>query len=399
MKKQIFYFLAVLLAALGQSCKEESRIDYIDDSLPAPGQVSNVEIVETPGGAIVTYELPNDPNLAYVKAIYDIRPGVTREAKASLYTDTLRLVGYGNTDEHQVSIVTVGKNEKMSEPLTKSFTPLTPPIKETYDALEIEETFGGVNIRFENASNADLSIVLMADTANTGTMEPVYTLYTAAPEGLFAVRGFDTLETEFQAFVRDRWNNKSDTLSKVLKPIFEQEIPKSTWAAVELPTDTYEPAGDYLLRYLWNNRIDGGYGGVIFASTNSSELPQWVTIDLGVSALISRVVVHQSEPGGHFYKGSGPKRWEIYGSNDPASDGSWESWTLMGTFESFKPSGLPMGQENDEDRQYGWINGEDCTFLERQPPYRYLRFKTLETYGSSGQVVIAELDVWGQLAE
>src|SRR3546814_14292114 len=72
-----------------------------------------------------------------------------------------------------------------------------------------------VQIRFENESKADLSIVLMADTANTGTMEPVYTLYTAAPEGLFAVRGFDTLETEFQAFVRDRWNNKSDTLSRV----------------------------------------------------------------------------------------------------------------------------------------------------------------------------------------
>ncbi|HEY9560715.1 MAG TPA: DUF5000 domain-containing lipoprotein [Anseongella sp.] len=399
MKKQIFYLLIVLLGAFGQSCKEEARIDYIDESLPAPAQVSNVEIVETPGGAIVTYKLPDDPNLAYVKAVYDIRPGVTREAKASPYTDTLKLVGYGNTDPHQVNIFSVGKNEKMSEPLTKSFTPLTPPIVETYESLDVVETFGGVQIRFENESKADLSIVLMADTAGTGTMEPVYTLYTAAPEGLFAVRGFDTLGTEFQAFVRDRWNNKSDTLSKVLKPIFEQEIPKSTWAAVHLPTDTWQPAGDYHLHYLWNNRIDGGYGGVIFASTNSSILPQWFTVDLGVSALISRLVVHQSEPGGHFYKGSGPKRWEIYGSNDPAKDGSWDSWTLMGTFESFKPSGLPMGQENEEDRQYGWINGEDCTFLEKQPAYRYLRFKTLETYGSSGQVVISEMEVWGQLAE
>lgn len=398
MKKQIVYFLAVFLAAFGQSCKEEGRIDYIDDSLPAPAQVSNVEIVETPGGAIVTYDLPDDPNLAYVKAVYDIRPGVMREAKASLYTDTLKLVGYGNTDPHQVSIFTVGKNEKMSEPLTKSFTPLTPPIVETYEALEVVETFGGVQIRFENESKADLSIVLMADTANTGTMEPMYTFYTAAPEGVYAVRGFDTLETEFQAFVRDRWNNKSDTLSRILKPIFEQEIPKSTWTALHLPTDTWQPAESYHLHYLWNNNING-YGGAIFASTNSSILPQWFTVDLGVSAAISRIVVHQSQPGGHFYKGSGPKRWEIYGSNDPASDGSWDSWTLMGTFESFKPSGLPMGQENEEDRQYGWINGEDCTFIERQPAYRYLRFKTLETYGSSGQVVMAEMDVWGQLAE
>src|SRR3546814_4418002 len=76
------------------------------------------------------------------------------------------------------------------------------PIVETYESLDVVETFGGVQIRFENESKADLSIVLMADTAGTGTMEPVYTLYTAAPEGLFAVRGFDTLGTEFQAFVR-----------------------------------------------------------------------------------------------------------------------------------------------------------------------------------------------------
>src|SRR3546814_15214963 len=78
------------------------------------------------------------------------------------------------------------------------------PIVETYESLDVVETFGGVQIRFENESKADLSIVLMADTAGTGTMDPVYTLYTAAPAGLFAVRGFDTLGPEFQAFESGR---------------------------------------------------------------------------------------------------------------------------------------------------------------------------------------------------
>lgn len=380
------------------ACKEESRLDYIDDSLPAPAQVTNIELVETPGGAIITYDLPNDPNLAYVKAIYDIRPGVTREAKASLYTDTLKLVGYGDTEEHQVRIVTVGKNEKESEPLVRSFRPLTPPIKTTYESLQVVETFGGVQVRFENEAQADLSIVLLADTANTGTMETIYTFYTAAPEGIFSVRGFDTLETRFQAFVRDRWNNKSDTLTRALKPVFEQEVPKSTWKSVHLPTDTWEPAQDYHLERLWDKNINGYEG--IFASTNTSVQPQWFTIDLGVSVIISRVVVHQADPAtSHFYRGSAPKRWEIYGSNSPDPDGGWDNWHLMGSFESFKPSGLPMGQVNDEDRNYGWFNGEDCTFDEKNPPYRYLRFKTLEGYASGGQVVISELDVWGQLQE
>src|SRR3546814_4443392 len=76
------------------------------------------------------------------------------------------------------------------------------PIVETYESLDVVETFGGVQIRFENESKADLSIVLMADTAGTGTMEPVYTLYTAAPEGLFAVRRSEEHTSELQSLMR-----------------------------------------------------------------------------------------------------------------------------------------------------------------------------------------------------
>lgn len=392
MKKSIYILRTLLLAGLCCNCAKESRIDYLDDSAPAPAQVSNVEVLPTAGGAVLTYKIPNDPNLLYIKAEYEIQPGVIREAKASIYTDSLFLVGYGDTLRHDVKIFSVGKNEKRSEPLVVSINPLTPPVQATFMALQLNPTFGGVEVAFENESRADLSIVLMTDTTGEGDWSTIHTFYTGAAEGKFAVRGFDTLERKFSAFVRDRWNNKSDTVIKALSPIFEEMIPKDTWRALNLPTDTWQSAGGgYPIERLWDNNLD-----LMFASTNSSVQPQWFTIDLGAPVAISRLVAHQPGPIDHFYDGSGFKKFEIWGSNDPEPDGSWDNWQLMGTFESFKPSGLPQGEYNEEDRNYGWFKGEDFTFEQENPPVRYLRWKTLESYGSAGQVCIAEIDVWGR---
>ncbi len=44
-----------------------------------------------------TYDLPKDPNLSYIKAVYEAQPGVFNETKSSYYTDTLALAGYGDT--------------------------------------------------------------------------------------------------------------------------------------------------------------------------------------------------------------------------------------------------------------------------------------------------------------
>lgn len=397
MKRSIInsYIAAVLIAAVAYSCADESRIDYLDENAPPPAQVSNVEVMPTAGGAVITYDIPSDPNLLYVIAEYEIQPGVIREAKASIYTDSLFLVGYGDTLSHDVQLFSVGKNEKRSDPLAVSVRPLTPPVQATFGALELNPTFGGIEVRFANSAEADLAIVLMTDTTGQGDWGTVQTFYTGAAEGRFVARGFDTLERDFSAFVRDRWNNKSDTMVRTISPFFEEMIPKDTWQALNLPTDTYQSAENaYPIERLWDDDLN-----LMFASTNSSVQPQWFTIDLGVPVAISRIVAHQPEPVAHFYDGSGFKKFEIWGSNSPDPNGSWDSWQLMGTFESFKPSGLPQGEYSEEDRNYGWIQGEDFTFEQENPPVRYLRWKTLESYGSAAQVAIAEIDVWGRRSE
>ena len=397
MKNLVYCMVAILLLVGGYSCKEAGRIDYYDSDAPAPELVSDVNVVATPGGAILTYRIPADSNFSYAEAEYEIQPGVFREAKASYYMDTLQLVGFGDTLSHAVNIYSVGKNERKSEPLKISVKPLMPPVQVSFKTISLVSTFGGVQVSFENESKANLAIVLMVDTTGMETWSTKETFYTGADKGSFSLRGLDTTEQSFAVYVRDRWNNKSDTLIKSISPLFEEEISKDSWSAVHLPNDTYMPAETYVLENLWDDNIQG-YPG-IFASTNSSVLPQWFTINLGKKVIISRIVEHQAQSTtSHFYQGSAPKKIEIWGSNSPAQDGSWSSWDSLGTFESFKPSGLPMGQTNAEDENYGWLNGENFEFDHILPAYQYIRWKTLETYGSGGQVVMAEIDVWGRTA-
>ncbi|ETZ19243.1 DUF5000 domain-containing lipoprotein [Pedobacter sp. V48] len=393
--KKIYFIGGLLMAFFWHGCSKEGRLDFKDDNLPAPAQISAVKVDPTPGGAVLTYTLPTDQNLAYVKAVYEIQPGVFREAKSSRYTDTLRLVGFGDTLSHSVQLFSVGKNEKISEPLSVDVSPKTPPVRSVFSTADFTSTFGGVNVSFKNPDKADLAIVVMRDTTGNNTWSTVATFYTAAVSGNFAARGLESKKQKFALFIRDRWNNKSDTLVKELNPKFEMEIPKNTWSPLVLPTDQKEIAGPgYVLSNLWN----GLASRQLYASSNASSLPQWITIDLGKKVLLSRFKQYM-EQNDHCYTGSGLKNFELWGSNSPDPDGGWTQWQKLGTFETAKPSGLPLGQKTAEDINYACNLGADFEFDGEPPAVRYLRLKSLETYSSTGQVVIMELTFWGQVIE
>src|SRR5688572_14230148 len=150
MKRHIHSLLALMALIVCNSCKREDRLDHLDSKAPAPAQVINPKYTGTPGGAWITYEAPRDPNLAYIKAVYEIAPGVLREAKSSYYTDTLKLEGYGDTSFHEVQLYSVGRNEKRSDPVVLQVKALTPPIYTAFGSLQLEPAFGGVKIRFQN---------------------------------------------------------------------------------------------------------------------------------------------------------------------------------------------------------------------------------------------------------
>lgn len=394
MKQDILSFLIVIvIIGLFNGCKPTESFDFTDSNVPAPASISNITITEIPGGAILHYKLPKDPNLLYIKAEYEIQPGVFSEVKASIYIDTLTLAGFGDVLEHEVKLYSVGKNKKVSDPISVIFRPLTPPILSVFETLNFNPTFGGVNMSFTNDSRANLSFSVLVDSTGNNEWSSVTTFYSASLLGNFSARGLDPEEKRFAIVVKDRWGNKSDTLIKVMTPFYEEFISKKDMKAIALPTDAPVLSGTSLEK-LFDNIINNDAN--IYASTNTAGIPQWFTLDFGSKVSINRFKVFQRGGPARVYIHNVPKRFELYGSNSPDSDGGWDNWELLGEFETYKPSGLPYGQVSPEDIQYAGIDGDDFTFENPAPAIRYIRFKTTETYGMSDQVVLSELSFWGK---
>ncbi len=390
--KAIFHLIVILSLFLCGACAKIEN-PYIDKDAPAPANVQDIHVESTPGGAVITYTLPDDPNLAYVEATYEIRPGIFREAKTSLYSDTLEWVGFGDTDEYRVNIYSVGRNEKKSSPILLTVKPLEPPVKTVFGTLDITPTFGGVDVAFaDNAFGANLALVILRDTTGNGGWSPVTTYYTGMKEGAFAARGLDTLEYRYAVYIRDRWDNYSDTLIRTLKPYYEQEVPK-IFDALHLPGDNWQPeAPQYNLERVWDGIVNNAEN--IFASPIQTQ-PTWFTVDLKQTAVFSRMKLFQRTS--HPYHAVWVKSFEIWGTEAYNPDGSWDTWTLLGKFESRIPSGSvwPSYQPDDMDYQRA---GEDFSFEQPQIPVRYIRMKVTDTYGG-GKYQFGEFTFWGQIID
>ena len=69
MKKHIVVIAALLLLTGVWSCKKEEVNGIKQEGGNAPGVVSNVTVVNEHGAATISYILPGDENLLYIKAV------------------------------------------------------------------------------------------------------------------------------------------------------------------------------------------------------------------------------------------------------------------------------------------------------------------------------------------
>lgn len=393
MKRYSFYIIILCILCI-YSCSEEKNEPLFGDSAPLP--VTDIQVESLPGGAKITYKTPKDENLLYVKAVYTLADGTVKDVKSSYYKDHLIIEGFTDTIAYSANIYTVSRGEQESEPIKVTFKPLLSPIKVTYKSLKLADTFGGVRVTFENESEANLIITVLT-TDSLGDLIPADTYYTKRKTGSFAVRGFSTDERLFGVFIRDRWNNLTDTLYADINPIYEEQVDKSKFREVKLPSDTYEGHINTNMSKLWDGKIGMG-AGEIFHTKPGTGLPQHFTFDMGTINLLSRFKLnHRNGTGSDgMYTGGDPKIYEIWGSNNPDSDGGWENWTLLKECESIKPSGLPEGTVTSEDQQFAGVDGEEFEFDDGLPAVRYLRFRTIRVWGALDHMYIAELTFWGK---
>ncbi|MDR1666875.1 MAG: DUF5126 domain-containing protein [Bacteroidales bacterium] len=398
MKKYLLFTMTLLLiAALTQACKEEP-VGQIPTDSEAPGAIVSYNAESLPGGAAINYVLPDDDDLLYVKAVYAIN-GVEKTATSSIYSDTLKVFGFGTTAEQSVLLYCVDRSGNHSLPVEAKFTPGTPPVQTVFESLTMNAAFGGVQIQWDNPDRAEVAIFLIA-ADSLGTLEEADVVYTAAATGKFNLRGFDDSPRMFGAYVRDRWDNYSATLQEEHTPLYEMSLDKLLWGRKTLPGDA---AHDYFDgTWQWNNMYDGVIGDQGW-HTNDSYTDMNFTLDLGVAAQLSRYTLWHRETnyGYSVYTHHNLKKWKVYGSatvdetkpDDYWTGDDWKAdWALLAECEVVKPSG--EGPVTDEDYAYAH-RGFEFDLSSVVTPVRYVRFVVESTWGGGKVIHISELSFWG----
>lgn len=392
-KKTIGTFL-LLLGLLVVSCSEDNLINAPKKTGNTPDPVKEYNVESLSGGAKINFKMPVSEDLLYVKAEYALASGLKRETKASLYKNYLIVDGFEKAGVYDVILYAVAKGEVYSEPTIVKIEALTPPYLKTRASLNLIETFGGVNISCKNKAKANLSIVLLEKDTKKGWKEK-YIHHFNSIDADFSIRGYDTNPREFGVFVKDRWGNISDTLIKVCTPQFEILLDKTKYKKYILDGDVTDPHPTYPMwkfENLWDNKF--GNNDHFHTAPFVEKWPMSFTIDLGAEVKFSRLKIWQRQDG-NAYKGNNLKLFEVYGSNVPSSDGSWQSWDKLGVFDIKKPSGAPLGTNTTEDLTQA-TKGHEFDISPSAGTYRYVRFKILETWGLAQSIIIMELSFYGK---
>ncbi len=395
MKKLILGIMMLCnIALLTTSCEEENMLNPLESSSTPPGQVTNVQVLNKKGLSVLTYSLPNDKDLSYVKAEYILPNGSTRSVIASYYTNQLIVDGFSEPGTYKVKLYAVNRSEVASEPTEVTVTPEESPIWDIYRSLAVQPSFGGLQLRAENPDRAKISILIMEKNEYGEWVADPNSVYTSTDKILATMRGMDTIPRDFAFVVRDRWLNYTDTLYTQIKPLYETAIPKSGYRGFRLPGDAPNHTSTSHAG-MWDGDIMNWPR--IYMTQAAISGPHFTTIDLGGLSKLSRIVIwdYPEYYNGrtYYYKGN-LKEFEVWGSDNPPADGSWNNWHLLGSYNATKPSGLPFGQQSDEDYQTA-VNGFNWEFDITAPKVRYIRIRSTKNWDGSSYMAIGEIQVYG----
>ncbi|OJV40815.1 MAG: hypothetical protein BGO29_14680 [Bacteroidales bacterium 36-12] len=389
------FILAITSIFIVAGCTEDT-IAPLENNMTPPGKVTNITVESLPGAAKLTYSLPSDQDLLYVKAVYPIQNG-KREIKSSYYTNSMIVDGFADTNEHEVILYAVNRSEVASEPVTVKIQPKENPIWDVFRSLQILPDFAGVKVIAENPYSANVVIEVIKQDER-GKWEPFYPyVYSSAKSISQTTRGLDTIPYQFGVTVRDNFINYTDTLYTTVTPYYEMLLDKSLFKTYKLPGDALIQTVTAGMPLMWDGET------YHFASRMLTDMvdqkPQFVTIDMGQLAKLSRIKIwnyseFMSDGNHQFYYRGQLRFFEIWGSDNPNQDGSWDNWIKLGTFENIKPSGLPYGQNSNEDWETA-IAGFDYNFDTNVQKVRYLRIKCLENWMGTTWFEILEISVYG----
>jgi hypothetical protein len=460
--KKWFFLFMVVIGGMMFSCTSPADWSDPKDNI-APGPVSNVQIKNTNGGAIITYTLPGDNDVLGAKVTYSYSAeNELLEKYASKGADTIELEGFGDTVAREITIYAIDKSGNLSQGITQTIQPLTPPVDLMRESLEAASTWGGLSLTWENKDGKDMGLSLyVPDTVVPGEWTLFDTYFSNGRDGKVVFRPFDAVEQNFRIEMFDRWNNYSQPYETSLVPWEERQLPGRV-SATEFIWNLYDD--DY---WLWrgdihNNENDnvmvrrffalvhdgrgqsddgsaywmpGNAGSdpiewyIPGAGTSTLPFPLYFTVDMGRKAIYSRFNI-KSRLRSPNYSAALPCDFEIWGTNNPkltaeVGDGSreanlayWTSWEVANGTDAWRNDGwtkiatckliLSSGESkyvvgmalSETDIANYRTNGYDFDINEGVTEgFRYLRWVINDTNTGQKGLQICEITFWGSYTD
>ena len=416
--KKLFFILISALSLCLFSCKEEFIGQYAVEFTP-PGAVSNVTFDSLAGAVRLTYTLPTDKDLLYVKSVYYLDNGTKTEAAASASTNQLLIDGYGNNDSlRTVTLTAVDMNQIVSPAIVVKVKPMKSPIYDIMSSLVAGRDFGGIYLKWTNPLKS--KIIVMVTTPDAAG-HPVVTIggkfYSSYEKAVVNVRGYDSIPRKFFIQVLDRWGNKSKKDSLTVTPIFERMIPKTyhvKWNGD--PTIPYQEYGSgNAITMLWDNKYGSTSSANCYSTRPGGGLCTSLTYDLNSQANNttgkgwinpSRLKMFARSGANFNYKVWG-EYIRVWGSTSPnvstANTEGPDAWILLGTdqagYHITPPSGKSGLLATADDIYYAEELGYDVIFPPGMPPIRYVRIETISKWDGGNPTThnIGEITWYGNI--
>ncbi len=400
MKKYQIYIYMFFAVILLNNCKDGSIAQYPADSI-APKQVSDVSIDNLAGGAKLSYQLPNEEDLYYVQALYDLPNGTKGITKTSVFSNTMLIKGFGKSQKRTIQLVSVDRSRNESKPVSVEIEPLDSPIYGIFDSIKVQDSFGGFKLSWPNYSKEDIVVGVLKKEEPAGNYSYIDNFYSSEVLANKSIRGQNSSRQTFGIFVRDIYGNFTDTLNVSVKPFFEQQIPKTGFVALKTSSRFKIHSFGGPMDRMWDGIINVA-NNIHYIMTGNTVMP-YITFDMGVKAKLSRFRLWGRDD--FLFALHNARLFEWYGTNDAAlaadaETQGWQTnpgWVKIMSAESKRPSGLVAGAAlTTEDAAYARA-GEEFEFPLEAPAVRYLRFNLISTWSGSTGLTIGELTFWGQI--
>jgi hypothetical protein len=395
MKKQLnkaVLFLLFIFAAI-ISCSDHEDLDT-----SPPGVLSNVSVTATNGGGIISYTLPSDDDILYVKAVYTNSQGEEVFRVSSKHNTSVEITGLSQLTPVNVKLFVVDLNENVSETVSIDFTPLKSFIFFVQESIQISPDLGGVKITWENIASKTVFVYVHI---LEGADEVIRILSSNNAQESIFIRGLAPSEISISTKVEDFDGNITELEEKgTYTPLFEEKIDKSTWTLVSGQSINGNAYEGKTVNF-WDDVVDTvetDADNSYFIATRdnnggSLNFPLDIVIDLNKNVKIQRFIVWQRA---YWYQGGGVtyhyqeeniKSFNLYASSDA------QTWNLLGEFDIGDPRNgageIPATAFQEA------IDGHEFSLENTSEAFRYLKFQITSNYGSTQITVGSEITLFG----